>query len=152
MSLKPFLKALPALFAVPFLLTACASGGGIPEPGTVGPNNELYAKFSVSEAPYGDGILGGEIFPYVTDVHADGFTLVNGGSSSCPNIIETVILDGEFNKIDIIYKKYGDRPCTDDFRLTASEVFLIDLELHEFSSTVFYLDGSPVEVLSSPLN
>jgi hypothetical protein len=64
--------------------------------------------------------------PFIKDITANSFLLIDGASSSCPNIIENILLDKQ-NTITIAYKTPNPKVvCTADFRLTATKVTIKD--------------------------
>lgn len=148
--MNKILSLLGITFVAALSLTGCSAKEAVPLPGDVGEQGEIYAGFSVVETPFIGSLNNTTGFPYVKEVSKVGFVLVDGGSSSCPNIIQTVAIYENENRVDVSYAEPdGDVPCTDDFGVKESTVEFNDLALSDSSEIMVTLGGAAVPTLTS---
>ena len=67
--------------------------------------------------------------PIVTDLTDKSFVLIQGGSSSCPNVIKELTVN-KTNKVTIVYEEgKTEQVCTMDFVLTATKIEYVDITI-----------------------
>lgn len=112
------------------VLSGCSGSGGggsSPTPSSPGVSDVVELDFSVAEAEIVDVDLATVVTPSVMDVTDDSFVLVDGGSGSCPNVIDGVSFDEASNVILVSYEQLPEETaCTMDFVLKPQVVTLKD--------------------------
>lgn len=135
------------------LLAACSSdprvSDTIGEPPVVNDSNliELAWTPGVVENEIDFGKIGG---PMVLNLTESSFTLVDGGSSSCPNVINSVVFNEDENNININYEGFPPgQACTLDYVMTASQVNLDSFSIPSVDDVTFTITKTDTEALNN---
>ena len=142
-----------SLAVIPILaltLSACSSAVTAPEEDITSSDPNIVApeggSFNAVEVPVPDENMMYDTVPHVYNVTAEGFTFVDGGSSSCVKELETVEYDEESNSVVMTYAQLEEGVmCTQDFVLSAKNITLTGQEIIDTTTVGFTIDGAPVD-------
>lgn len=131
-NLKKGLLATAAVASM-LVLTACTSGESKTgnDPNTTLPpasdqifHNVEFTSEQVKDFRFEDIE---DVDNSVSDLAENSFTLIHGGSGSCPNIVDTITVDQGSSYVSITFKELPENtPCTADYQLRADRITLTE--------------------------
>lgn len=107
-----------------FFISGCAQSLPASPDAPMPSENSDLVKLDTSESSYNSELPSEvSLAPAVLEITESSFVLVDGGSSSCPKTIDSVVYDKEEASVNIYYEVLPpETPCTRDFVLKATQI------------------------------